>query len=687
MKRLLTIVAALWLPIGGMSAQEGDDADRLLAAGDTSGALEVLEAMVRRRGREAELRYRVGLVYLARVEPGAAVSTDRQRAETHLRLAARLDPDSAKYVFALALVLRTQTDAMVRVQVTGLLDRALRLARRHPTPLRGEIAYRAARAAWERYEQVANRHRLVDGSSGIDHDAFLNDWDYVQDLFRRRLRGEFAGVVEWREAVRYLKEALAADPAHVAAAGLYVVALGEHDQWDTARTVAERVAAASPDDATGRGLLGLTAVRTERWPEAEAAFGAEVDRSEDADPFWITPVNEARLESLARRAYASHRWTDDLRGSAGVNTDRGAVFVRYGPPDRAVTLGPGEAEVGPVRLLNIHDDPEPHPDAADRLDRARTRLLWVYERSRRRYIFGLTPGYARAVFGGDASAAFARDRRAAPAGFDNLPLIAGLDSIDVLAFQFRGATARHTELALFGVGPRWLAAAGDSAGELAGWIVTEAGAQRLAEPRPVEGAGGLYGWRVETEPGERAVRLEARTVDPAHAARGTSVVAARETADGGVGLSDLVVASRLVAPDEPPRWHAVDWAPVVGPVLAGDPVSLLWEVYDPTATAGVASYAVRVRVTAVAPARRGIAARVVGGVADALGLSAVGDDALEFQYEREVPARPVSVEYLTLDLADVPPGRYLVTVTIRDTHTGRQASAERGFDLRDRRDP
>jgi hypothetical protein len=42
-----------------------------------------------------------------------------------------------------------------------------------------------------------------------------------------------------------------------------------------------------------------------------------------------------------------------------------------------------------------------------------------------------------------------------------------------------------------------------------------------------------------------------------------------------------------------------------------------------------------------------------------------------------VPARPVALDYLTLDLGDTPPGRYRLTITVTDVVGGRSASRAR----------
>ena len=47
----------------------------------------------------------------------------------------------------------------------------------------------------------------------------------------------------------------------------------------------------------------------------------------------LTNENEYRLEFLARVVFADFRWTDDDLNLRGADSDRGDIYVRYGPPD------------------------------------------------------------------------------------------------------------------------------------------------------------------------------------------------------------------------------------------------------------------------------------------------------------------------------------------------------------------
>jgi hypothetical protein len=57
---------------------------------------------------------------------------------------------------------------------------------------------------------------------------------------------------------------------------------------------------------------------------------------------------------------------------------------------------------------------------------------------------------------------------------------------------------------------------------------------------------------------------------------------------------------------------------------------------------------------------------VVGGAASAVGRNARGNGRVRLTYDRQAPAAPVAVEYLTLDLGQAPAGRYRLAVEVTD---------------------
>jgi hypothetical protein len=72
-------------------------------------------------------------------------------------------------------------------------------------------------------------------------------------------------------------------------------------------------------------------------------------------------------------------------------------------------------------------------------------------------------------------------------------------------------------------------------------------------------------------------------------------------------------------------------------------------------------------------------AEIIGGVGDALGLSALYDDRVSLGYAQERPATPdaARAEHLVVHLRGAPDGRYRIEIIVRDRLTGQEASASR----------
>jgi hypothetical protein len=128
------------------------------------------------------------------------------------------------------------------------------------------------------------------------------------------------------------------------------------------------------------------------------------------------------------------------------------------------------------------------------------------------------------------------------------------------------------------------------------------------------------------------------------------------------------------------RWTDYLIQPNGGRFLPGSTVGFLWEIYNLTAdSSGMARYDVELRITVEAIERRSLFAQIVGGVADATGLSAVGDDRVSLNWSRSAAVGPEGVvtEHVEVELRDAPEGRYTVSVTVGDRGTGAVAVSER----------
>ena len=70
--------------------------------------------------------------------------------------------------------------------------------------------------------------------------------------------------------------------------------------------------------------------------------------------------------------------------------------------------------------------------------------------------------------------------------------------------------------------------------------------------------------------------------------------------------------------------------------------------------------------------------RDFGGVADAMGVTAEGDDWVTLSYQNQTPfgGRDRVPEYLSIDLGSAPEGTYAVVLRVRDLVSGEERSEE-----------
>lgn len=693
---LLALVAG---PGPGLAAQTMAAADSLLAAGDTSGAIAVYEAIVRRDLKSAEAHYRAGLLYMTRHVPGTDLSPNRRKAEEHFRYATRFAPDSGRYALALADLFRSEDWAFTRMQVRGLVKRARERAERAGDDwLLAEAAYRQARADWDKWSFFG--HRYVSREAGVP--AIYPDggdpWREVLRFFHERLVAvPGAGAEMLGEVERNLWTALSTRPLYREAAGLLVLVMGETDRWEEAAAVTRRLVRTAPDSGWAWALHGLALARTRRWRDAEAAFdsafarmGAEEQtpfhdlgqimrdadrvryahmRDEERDdleplywrvaqPLTLTDANEVRTEFHARIVYAQHRWTDPWRGYQGIASDPGVVYVAYGPPDIA------------------------------------TESAWVYERPRFYFNWAVTPGFWRARFGGDARERFRLARLQSPARFDNVPVMRTLDTVLVQTARFRGPGDSAAVLVVGAVPLRRMAdavAVADLPLTTGAVITDDRGVelQRDAREETVTGVDArelqYRTWRLRVRPGGYLLRVEAHLPSLERAARAVQYLPVTAVPRHGLALSDLLVAQRVAPRDsDATRWDQYYIEPNAGRFAPGEPLGLLWEIYNLTPNAlGATRYEVQLWITVEAVERKNLVAAIVGGIADAVGLTSVYGDQVSIRYVRDAWAtrERARAEHLMVDLRNAPAGRYGLEIIVNDLIGGTGVRAARTFTI------
>jgi GWxTD domain-containing protein len=697
----LALAAGLWA--APLAAQGGRAVDSLLALRDTTGALLALEQHLKQNVRDTEAHYRAGQLYMSRHVVGSELSPNRRKAEEHFRYATRFAPDSAKYWLALADLFRTEDIVTTRAQVRGLLERARKAA--EASGASAELAaamYRQARADWARYEFLGHRYRTVDPSRALVHPGIDATWKEVEQHFQQTIVPiPGSGAEELGRVEEALWAVLRAEPLNVDAAGLLLVALGELDRWEEGAALTRRMVRAAPDSGRVWALHGLALARTHRWREALAAFDTGLARMPEAEralfgdlgrimraadrlqvarlpaaergrldtlywsiaqPLALAQTNEIRTEFYARIVYATHRWSDPWRGYRGVETDMGTVFVAYGPPD------------------------------------VWTSDAWLYVPARMLFTFSLQRGFSRARFGGNSRETLRAAQVRSPARFDNIPLVRSLDTILVQTARFRAA-ADSTAVVVMGAIPLQRMTDSAAVRDLAlvsGALVTDGRGREIQRDRRDETVRGASAeelqyrtWRLTLRPGDYLLRVEAHLPTLERGARSMGTFDVRPLPRDRLALSDLLVTQQITPRDSgATRWSQFLFAPNAGRFAPGDPVGILWEIYNLTPdSTGFTRYEVGLWLSVEAIDRSGAGwfPTVLGAIADKMGLTAVYDDRVSIGYTQEQPATPDSAraEHLVVDLRDAPKGRLRVDVVIRDLVTGQEATASRTITIGD----
>ena len=396
-----------------------------------------------------------------------------------------------------------------------------------------------------------------------------------------------------------------------------------------------------------------------------------------ADPLKLTSVNEARLEFLARVTYADLRFGSAEFRTRGWETDRGVVYIRYGPPPVIATFSPETAEL----------------DDAERI--GRVTYVWYYPETKLRFVFIGPPAMNYAFFAGDFRSYTENARHVAPVRWDNMTKSGRVDSIPVQVARFRADSGIATELSVFADIPVGRMLQDVEISQVAletGLFVTDSRRRdvtsrrdtiitRAAKSRPEM----PRVWRQVLKPGDYVYRVESREQASGRSARALAMVDIADFPSNRFALSDVLVAERIEPrnPALPPRGIG-DYLIVPNAAMKFGPrdtVYLYWEVYGATGdTTGVGRLEVSLSLTVSALDRgRAIEARILGGIADVTGLSAKGDERVALRYDRTVAILPGNriPNHLAVDIGEAPYGTYTLELTVRDLVSGATATTQR----------
>lgn len=715
----------LWLGLAPQAkAQERtarEHVERGLTAastGDTAAALFELQEAVRREPNWADAYYHLARIYSARATAVESDFRDRMAAEKALQKALSLDPNNPLYLLEFG---KLKLKQQIRVDALRLLNRALERARERGDPeVLAEMHYQIGTIYELWYEGLADRRlkpnlRGAPVAEGRQHPEPIIS-EYVDDYLDQAPRVEDSGWVEHDMMVGHYRSALRYNPDHVEAAIRLLGRLHDEGRFTEYLALAEPLAARAPDRSRARLFLGLGYHALGREDEATAEFReglrllpegdrraiqslAPVLRRKEArayealdfesrrafedrywaitDPLYLTEANELWIEHVARAAYADLRFSAPEVGRRGWETDRGIVYIRYGPPNRSGAFAPEWGSSGdPYRV-------------------GQRTIVWSYGREGPTFLFQQRPGYRHATFAGDYAHWDAEYRHHQPA-FYRVPSLPVLFKIPVQVARFRGSEEQESVVEVHAGIPIDSLNRGVDVKtrelETGLFLLDPQGRTIERRVRKVALAAGewaairgLRSWRLIVPP-DSSYRLGVEARDPLslRVATARDTFTAERFERGRLQISDILLADFLHPLVEQPEKRAdLRIRPNPGMSYEVDvPVYLYYEIYDlQPDSSGFAAYDVTLAVRVKSLTREGGFAQLLGLLADAWGFTVAGDDRVEVTFSREVRLgdRDRAIGWYSIDLQEAPAGEYEIRIQVTDLNSGAPARRLRAF--------
>mgnify|MGYP002787081971 CR=1 FL=1 len=684
----------------------------------------------------------------------------RHLADSSLRIAAQLAPDNARYQLDLGRFFRGVQPTPTRFLAEDHLRRAMQLAgEAGDEALLAEAAMVRGRLHWLRYDAEVHEAGVrcgelspqlgvlaERGSVGatVEEDArpmpSVAAMKLLHNILVRCPSGPGAfPEVAYRTAEESFRAAMLASRYGQPAVTQLVMLLAERNRWTELAALARDRATANVRAAEPWSWLGLALHRSGDRAAASAAFDSSLARLDPAertqlfsltrilsrsdsarfavasaaerarieqafwrmaDPLWSRDGGDPRTEFLARVVFAELRWSVEELSVRGADTDRGGIYVRYGPPDLVkvfrgcawstsaamppcvvvdaddATLVSAEPRVGGEGVAMA---PPRMPGQSDVL------TFWSYEQGPTVVFWGApTLGTARvpmtdivhveaAIEEMPASFANAAPETIVAAPVQVARFRSASDSVDVIVATSIPAAIFQSDVA--------------NAAAVGHLMLMDVDGQRLLRDSAMARAAGAQLWRRRVPPGRYAYRVEASSDDSFVAVRAAGeVVAEDDDRTGfntrGFGLSDLLLgvesSSRGAA-----AVPVAGFTPLLGPVPSGHGISVLWETYDLADRDGDMAFTLEITLRR----RRSLRGRVIAeisGAAAAIFRADRSPDVVTFSADVDAPHRDPRVERLSIDLAETASGDYTLTVAIIDRVTGVRTSRSASFTVGDR---
>jgi GWxTD domain-containing protein len=549
----------------------------------------------------------------------------------------------------------------------------------------------------------ADRILAGTGPDGQNSSAMTTSMKGARELLEantRRLSMDVAGASQFLMAHDAFYEAYEASPAYPGTFRSVAMVLADRKLWRGLMVHAQHHLDQFPNDPIAHMALGLAYQREQSDAGATAAFEKWLDlvgphertRLDNmsrvlppdsatslgepgtperiarersywalANVMWSDSVRLARTEFLARVAYAELRWTNEEVRLSGADSDRGDIYVRYGPPDDILVFGGVAGESADITTY------------------------WMYD-SGLMFAFNGMPTFGSARIARDDEQMVQSLRSALPVRWDNVPRPI-IDSIPARVARFRASRdALDVVIAARLPAPDSIRASMSIMADVQRrfWLKTDMLEQLATSSARLDSAG-VQSWTTRITPHDLVYRVEAfgETASRAGVASGLILASTSDFPLHGRGISDVLVAQRIdAAPSLGSRWQELRPVPIAGSVKAGQAISLVWENYEFPSDSATVAYEVTITLERQRTAGGRLAAQLVGALAAAARVDR-NDDRMVITYDRVGPPSAAFADYITVNLGDTPAGTYKVIVAVRDKARGAVATRTVSLEIRE----